>query len=154
VAPGIKTAHLDKTGQVLKWVSIALTILGAADAIYLLVLKYSQSEAMCVGSHGCITVNNSSYSMIYGIPVSLLGLIAYLAIGASLILESYWKHAHNHGPLLTFGATLIGVIFSAYLTWIELLIIHATCPFCLISAVVISIIFILAVIRLVRQNIH
>jgi len=152
VASVIKTSHQGKIGHVLKWVSFALTILGSVDAIYLLVLKYTQSEAMCVGSHGCITVNNSTYSMIYGLPISLIGLIGYLCIGVALLLEPYWKLVNEQSPLFIFGASLIGVIFSAYLTWIELYIIHAICPFCVASAVIITFIFILAVIRLIRQS--
>ena len=152
MAARIKPPRQDKARQTLNWVSFILTFLGAADAVYLLVLKYTQSEAMCIGNHGCITVNNSSYSLIYGIPVSLWGLIGYLCIGAALFLEPHWKLMHEQGPLFIFGASLIGVIFSAYLTWIELYVIHAICPFCMASAILITLIFILAVIRLVKQT--
>ena len=141
----------DKTGNTLRWVTLALAFLGAADAIYLLVLKYTQAEVMCIGNHGCITVNNSSYSTIYGIPVSLLGLLAYLAIAGILLLEPRWKPAAKHGPLAVFGLSLAGVGFSAYLTYIEYYVIFAVCPFCIASAILITIVFILAIIRLVRQ---
>ena len=152
MAHRIKHTLKSNTDPILKQTSIVLAILGFADAVYLLVLKYTQSEALCVGNHGCITVNTSSYSMIYGIPISLWGLIGYLCIGTALFLESHWRLMHEQGPLFTFGASLIGVIFSAYLTWIELYVIHATCPFCVASAILITLIFILAVIRLVKQT--
>lgn len=131
---------------------LVTAFLGAADSIYLLVLKYTQAESMCIGNHGCITVNNSSYSMIYGIPVSLLGLFAYLAIAIVFLLEKKWKPAGSYGPVTIFGLTLTGVLFTTYLTYIELYVIHAVCPFCILSAVLIGILFILAIIRLVRQN--
>jgi uncharacterized membrane protein len=141
----------DKTGSALRWATIALALLGSADAIYLLVLKYTQAEIMCIGNHGCITVNNSSYSVIYGIPVSLLGLLAYLAIAGILVLEPRWKPAEKQGPLAVFGLSLAGVGFSAYLTYVEFYVIFAVCPFCITSAILITLIFILAIIRLVRQ---
>ena len=147
----MKPSHPGMLGESLRWTSLALSILGAADAIYLLVLKYTQDEAMCIGNYGCISVNNSSYSMIYGIPVSLLGLLAYLAVTAMLLLESHWELARLRGPLVVFGIGLTGVLFSAYLTYLEYFVIYAVCPFCIASALLIALIFILSIIRLVRQ---
>ena len=151
MASRIKPSRIDKLDNALRWTGIVLSILGVVDAIYLLVLKYTQAEAMCIGNHGCITVNNSPYSVIYGIPVSLLGLLAYLAITAILLLESRWNLAAERGPLAVFGLSLTGVLFSAYLTYIEYFVIFAVCPFCIASAILITLIFLLSIIRLVRQ---
>jgi uncharacterized membrane protein len=148
----MSTSSKDKSEPIFKWASIVLAFLGAADAIYLLVLKYTQLEALCVGNHGCITVNNSLYSEIYGIPVSVFGIAAYLAIAGILLLEPRLKLAKENGPLAIFGISLAGVAFSAYLTWLEFYIIHAVCPFCIASAIIITLIFILAIIRLVKQT--
>jgi uncharacterized membrane protein len=106
---------------------------------------------MCLGNGGCSTVNSSSYSELFGIPVSVYGLLAYLAIITIILLEPRWKLAATQGPLALFGITLGGVLFSAYLTYIEYFVIFAVCPFCIISAVVITLLFILAIIRLVIQ---
>ena len=140
--------NLEKT---IKLISMGLAFLGVADSIYLLVLKYTQAEVMCIGNHGCLTVNNSSYSMIYGIPVSLIGILGYLCIAGTLFLENRLKFFKEQGALLVFGEALVGVIFSAYLTWIEISVLHAACPFCVGSAVIIFLIFILAVVRLIKQ---
>jgi len=152
MAHPLKPTRTDKSARALYWASLVLAVLGAADAVYLLVLKYTQLEAMCVGSHGCITVNNSPYSMVYGIPVALLGLLGFLCIGVILGLESRWRLAAEYGPMLVFGGGLIGVLYSAYLTYLEYAVIHAFCPFCVASAIIVTLIFILAVIRLVRQT--
>jgi len=152
MAHQLKNNHTDKTESILKWAMIALSVLGTLDAIYLLVLKYTQSEAMCVGNHGCITVNNSQYSVIYGIPVSVFGILAYIAIAALVLLESHIQFVHENGPLADFGISLGGVVFSAYLTYLEFYVIHAVCPFCVTSAITITVIFILAVIRLIKQT--
>ena len=142
----------DGTDQIMKGSSITLAILGAVDSIYLLVLKYKQLEAMCIGNHGCITVSNSSYSEIYHTPIAFFGLIGYICIGVLLYLEPRWKLTREQGPLVVFGAALVGVLFSAYLTYLELYVIHAICPFCVASAIIITLIFILAIIRLVKQT--
>jgi uncharacterized membrane protein len=142
----------DKTAPYFYWGSVALTILGAADALYLWIYKLTGNTGMCLGNGGCHDVNFSPYSEIYGIPVSVLGLAAYLVILAILLLEPRYKFIKANGPLAIFGISLAGVAFSAYLTYLELYVIFAVCPFCVISAVIIVLIFILAIIRLVKQT--
>lgn len=151
MAHRIKPVRKDKSEPLLKWASFALACLGAADAIYLLVLKFTQLEKLCIGNYGCITVNNSIYSEIYGIPVSLFGILAYVVIAGIILLEPHLKLAKENGPLVIFGISLAGVAFSAYLTWIEFYVIRAACPFCLASAIFITLLFLLAVIRLGKQ---
>jgi len=136
----------------LRWASIILTILGMADAIYLYIYKLSSNDKMCLGSGDCATVNYSRYSEVYGIPVALLGLLAYLAMFAILTLERRTPILEENGNLLIFGISLVGVLFSAYLTYIELFVINAVCPFCVISAIVITLIFIVSIIRLAKPQ--
>lgn len=136
----------------LRLASIVLAVLGAADSLYLLILKYSHNDKMCLGSGDCSTVNLSSYSEIYGIPISLLGLLAYLVLVAILVLEPRLQILRENGALAAFGIGLAGVGYSAYLTYVELYVIHAVCPFCVFSAVAMTLIFILAIIRLVKQT--
>ena len=152
MAHRIMNSRTGKIESTLRWAMIALSILGTLDAIYLLILKYTQSEAMCVGNHGCITVNNSQYSVVYGIPVSVFGILAYIAIAGIVLLESRIQFIQENGPLAAFGISLGGVVYSAYLTYLEFYVIHAVCPFCMASAITITVIFILAIIRLIKQT--
>jgi uncharacterized membrane protein len=151
MASRMKNNTPPKTNHALRWVSILLSFLGAADALYLWIYKLSSNDKMCLGSGDCHTVNYSSYSTIYGIPVAFLGLLAYLVILAILLLEPRWKLAATSGPLAVFGMGLVGFLFSAYLTLIEFFVIHAVCPFCVASAGVMTLIFSLAIIRLVKN---
>jgi len=151
MANRIKNTPKNKGDQIFKWTSIILAFLGAADAVNLLVLKLTQWKVICGGVHACLTVNNSVYSEIYGIPVSAFGILAYLVIAGIGLLESRWKLAGEYGPLAIFGVSLAGVAFSAYLTYIEFFVLHAVCPYCLASAIIITVIFIIAIIRLIRQ---
>jgi uncharacterized membrane protein len=141
----------DKTDPAFYWVTFILACLGFLDSTYLLVYKLTNNPSMCLGSGGCHNVNFSPYSEIGGIPVSVYGMIAYLVIAGILLLEPRFKIAQDNGSLAIFGISLAGVAFSAYLTWIEIYVIHAICPFCVASAVIISLIFILAIIRLIKQ---
>ena len=136
----------------LRWASVILTILGIMDATYLYIYKLSSNDRMCLGSGDCATVNYSRYSEVYGIPVALLGLLAYLIILGISILEIRTTFFKTNANLLIFGISLVGVLFSAYLTYIELFVIFAVCPFCVISAILITLIFILSIIRLMRPQ--
>lgn len=142
----------DKTSLALFWSSIVLAILGAADAIYLLIYKLTGNNQMCLGNGGCHDVNFSPFSEIYGIPVSVFGISAFLSILCILVLEKRLKVTEKYGPLVIFGICLGGVVFTAYLTYLEVYIIHAICPFCVASAVLITLLFILAIIRLGKQT--
>jgi uncharacterized membrane protein len=148
----IKKPRTDKTDLALFWGSVVLAILGALDAIYLLIFKLTGSNQMCLGSGGCHDVNFSPYSVIYGIPVSVFGISAFLAVLCILFLEGRIKIVKEYGPLAIFGISLGGVAFSAYLTYLEIYVIHAVCPFCLASAITITFLFILAILRLVKQT--
>jgi uncharacterized membrane protein len=141
-----------KMTKKLNWVSMILAVIGILDSVYLLIYKITNNYAMCLGSGDCSTVNASRYSTIYGIPVSLLGILAYLAILIFLILEFRNLFSSDNSNLLVFGISLVGVLFSAYLTYIEFYVIHAVCPFCIVSAIVITLIFIISIIKLVKAS--
>jgi uncharacterized membrane protein len=133
------------------WTTLILAGIGLIDSVYLLIFKLSNNNAMCLGNGDCATVNASRYSELYGIPVSLLGVLAYLVIIILVFFELRNLFTKDNSNLLVFGVSLVGVLFSAYLTYIEYFVIFAVCPFCVVSAIVISAIFILSTIRLVKN---
>lgn len=132
------------------WTTIILSLLGLFDSIYLYIYKLSKNNAMCLGSGDCATVNSSPYSMLYGIPVSVLGIIAYLVILILLFFELKEIFFRENSNYIVFGISLIGVLFSTYLTYVEYFVIFAVCPFCVASAIIIVIIFIISIIRLIK----
>lgn len=136
--------------DLLHFASLILAGLGALDATYLSYIKLAHVEAICRGVGNCEAVNNSVYSEIYGIPIALFGLAAYLAIVAILAIEPRFTLLQDYGPLAVFGLALTGTLYSAYLTYVELFVIHAVCPYCVTSALLITGILVLAVMRLVR----
>jgi uncharacterized membrane protein len=130
---------------------IGLAILGLLVSIYMTIYKVTNNEAMCIGSGGCSTVNASRYSEVSGIPVALIGVGGYAAILALLFLERRPGFFQENGTMMLFGISLVGFLFTLYLIYVEIKLIHALCPFCLASQTVMTILFILSVTRLIRQ---
>ena len=137
-----------------KWLyraSIALVILGVLVSIYMTVYKLTSNDSMCLGSGDCSTVNASRYSEVNGIPVAAIGIVGYLAILATLFFENRNSFFRQNGPLMVFGMALTGFLFTVWLIYVEIALIKALCPFCITSQISMTIIFIIAVIRLIRQ---
>ncbi len=134
----------------LRWTSLGLAVLGALDASYLTYIKLAHVVALCRGVGDCESVNNSVYSQVYGFPIAILGLGAYLAIAAVLALEPRLPRLREYGPLAVFGLALTGTLYSAYLTYVELFVIHAVCPYCVASALFMVGLLVLALLRLAR----
>lgn len=129
---------------------IALNIIGALDAAYLTWVKVVEN-GICSVSSGCEVVNTSQYSSIAGIPVAVLGGGAYLLMLAVLLLEKRSVFFELNGPLIVFGLSLAGVLYSVYLTYLEIYVIRAICPFCVLSAIVLTLILILSAGRVQRS---
>lgn len=129
---------------------IILSILGLLVAGYLVFFKLFPTSALCVGAGGCETVNTSVYSEVLGIPVAALGALAYAAMLTLLTLENRLAFLSEWGPMLVFGLALAGTLYSAYLTYIELAVIHAVCPYCVASAVIITLLLVTSAVRLRR----
>ncbi len=137
----------------LRWGSLALAVVGIIDSIYLTYIKIVHARALfCAAGGGCDTVNSSPYSEINGIPIALLGLGMYVLVAAVLIFEDRVALAELYGRQAVFGLALTGTLYSAYLTYLELYVIHAICPYCVVSAIVVVSILILSIIRLVKSD--
>ena len=135
--------------------SIVLAVIGLLVAAYMTVYAITSNDNMCVGSKDCSVVNASRYSKInlagFDVPVAVIGMIGYAAILAVLLLERRMDFLQENGTLVLFGLSLMGFLFTLYLIYVEIALIKAYCPFCITSQTVMTIIFILSVIRLVRQ---
>jgi uncharacterized membrane protein len=106
---------------------------------------------MCVGSHDCSVVNASKYSEVNGIPVAVIGMIGYTTLLGILLLEQKPGFFKDNGTMLFFGITLIGFFFTVWLVYVEITLLKAYCPFCITSQISMTLIFILSVVRVIRQ---
>ena len=110
-----------------------MSLLGLFVSAYLYLYKIGRIGTLACGSGGCETVQTSPWSRIAGVEVALIGVIGYalLFVLAMLALQL---------SALAAG----GVLFTAYLTWLELFVIHAICRWCVGSAVIIVTVLVLA----------
>jgi uncharacterized membrane protein len=135
----------------LKQVIVALTVIGVLVSIYMTIFKLTDNESMCLGLGGCSIVNASGYSEVYGIPVAAVGVLGYLGILAALYLEGRSGFFQSNGSMIQFGLTLTGFLFTVWLIFVEVALLKAYCPFCITSQVAMTLIFILTVIRVIKQ---
>ena len=119
--------------------AIVLALIGVADSLYLLTVHWGWWSAVCLGVGNCEVVNASIYSELLGIPVALLGALTY--IGLIVLGAMIWKDIFaEYARLVRFLIAAIGVVFSAYLTYIELFVLHEICPWCVLSATLVTLI--------------
>ncbi len=135
-------------GRYLWLTSLIAAIVGLVDSIYLTWIKLADKTAACSNIGDCEAVNNSQYSEIGGIPIALLGAGAFLLILILLVLEQRWPEQTVNMRLGIFGLSLTGTLYSGYLTYLEIAVLRAICPFCVVSAIAIFVILTAGLVRL------
>jgi uncharacterized membrane protein len=127
------------------WLMRLLALAGLGVSGYLTWTHLTNQAIACGGSQDCDLVQQSAYSTVLGIPVALLGMLAYVTLLALLFLRGRLPEVWDaYIPLAVFGISLIGVLYSAYLTYLEIYVIYAICRWCVSSAVIITAIFLLS----------
>jgi uncharacterized membrane protein len=117
--------------------------LGVGVAVYIAIADSGGGAPTCLtGGSGCETVADSSYSHLLGVNVAVFGIVGYVLLLASAFFVS--DTARFGGFVVALG----GFGFSVYLTWIELFKIEAICEWCVASAVLMTILFLLNATRL------
>ena len=118
--------------------------LGIGVATYIAIAESGGGSPVCLaGSHGCATVAKSSYSHVAGVNIAVFGIVGYCLLLASAFFAN---------DLARFGGFLValgGFGYSVFLTYIELFKIEAICQWCVASAVLMTILFLLSATRLI-----
>jgi uncharacterized membrane protein len=130
--------------------SFAVLALAILISGYLSYLKIDNTPAVCLagGAFDCGTVLNSAYSELGGIPIAWLGLAVNLTVTVLLLLEPRVGFLREYAVTLIFGLVLFAFLFSVYLVYVQAAIIQAYCPWCLTHELLITILFVLSIIRL------
>lgn len=114
-----------------------LALLGMFDSAYLWIERLSGGELICPVGGGCATVQSSSYATLLGVPVAAIGVGGYAALLGVALLA---LHTEQLAGLPTRALLLImasgGVLFSLYLTYLQVAIIGAICFWCVTSALI------------------
>lgn len=119
-------------------------VLGIGIATYITIADSGGGAPACLaGGGGCETVASSSYSHIAGVNIAVFGIVGYVLLFASAFF------ANDAARFGGFAVSLGGFGFSVYLTYLEIFKIEAICQWCVSSAVVMTILFLLNATRLI-----
>jgi len=132
-----------KLPAVLATAAVVLALAGTALSGYLAFENLRGETGVCVGVHGCSTVQNSRYGKPFGIPISVPGLMLYATL---VVLAVAWlRDFAGRRPeiaLAGFLGTFGGLLVSGYLTAIEAFVLDAWCSYCIVSALLVVALFI------------
>ena len=115
-----------------------LALLGLFDASYLVLERaLGNSGVFCPIGGGCTVVQESAYSVVLGVPVAYIGVAGYAALLAVALLAlsaDTLAGVHVSGLLLALAS--LGLLFSLYLSYLQLFEIKAICFWCVVSALI------------------
>jgi len=136
-----------------KYLLLALSLAGLFDSIYLLWEYTSPAHPMVCMGGGCDAVRASAYSHLGGLPVPVYGIVMYAFLAFLIFLYpllpvSTARLSENAVALISGVAFL----FSVYLTGIEAFALHSWCLWCVLSALLVTAIFILALVDRARPG--
>ena len=106
---------------------------GLADATYLTVQALTGETLTCGGSPDCFRVLGSSYAKLGGIPMAMLGALAYFT---AFTLATFAAFGYVWAP--KFLALVAGAMFfmTLWLLYVQAFLLHAYCRYCLFSAAI------------------
>ena len=131
------------TDRHLRMAIAVLALAGAAVSAYLVYSRYSGTRLVCT-TGGCETVQHSKYAKVAGIPVAVLGLVAYLTVFATAL------SARIEAAAIGVAVVLGGLAFGIYLIVIQVAVIDAICQWCLASDVILALLAVVSAERLRR----
>lgn len=143
----VKESRSQRTSDARVLVAVMLmSSIGMGLMGYLAFVHFSGGEgSACTYSayFSCDAVSKSRYAKFLGVPISLIGLLFFSSfIGLALVLRRgssrFWPRA-----LLVAGSGWC-VLYGLYLTYVELFVLQAVCPFCVASLALYLLIFLLS----------
>ena len=131
-----------------------IALIGVFVSLYLTLYKLGYIGTLACGTGGCETVQLSKWGDFLGVPVAGWGVVFYGVVLALAVAGVQERFAGSR--LLTTVLTLVtgwGVLFTLWLTYLELFVIHAICRWCVGSATMTVLLFALALLewRVIRD---
>ena len=110
-----------------------VAVIGLADATYLTVQALTGETLSCGGSPDCFRVLGSSYAKVGGIPVAMLGALAYFTV---FTFATFAAFGYRHAP--KFLVLIAGLMFlmTLWLLYVQAFLLHTYCRYCLFSAAI------------------
>ena len=133
------------------WSVPVLALLGAGVAGYLAFVEITGAQAVCGPVGDCNTVQQSEYARLFGLPVAILGVGEYLGMAVIWTAAARGEATmSNLAWLVIWLMALLATLFSVYLTFLEPFVIGATCAWCIASALIVTLILLVATPRAAR----
>jgi uncharacterized membrane protein len=128
-----------------------LSLAGLFISAYLYLYKLGKIGGLACGTGGCETVQLSPWSRVAGVEVALIGVLGYAGLLALSLAALQPGLAARRWPATLLAVLAgVGVLFTGYLTYLELFVIHAICRWCVASGFVILAIFTVSLLDLRR----
>ena len=123
-----------------------LALAGIFISLYLTLYKIGVIGELSCSIGSCETVNTSKWSRFLGLPVAAWGLLFYLDLFAIALIGMFPRFENERViSIVLVAETVVGVLFSAWLTYLELAVLHAICIWCVTSAVIVTVILVVSV---------
>lgn len=113
--------------------SLVLAVVGLGLSAYLTYVHYNIDALVCSGG-GCELVQTSQYSEMFGIPIAIFGLLMFLTLIGAIVLREMRPETSDLVSTAILMILLTAVLYWAYLTWLELNVIHAICQWCVMTS--------------------
>jgi uncharacterized membrane protein len=125
-----------------------VALAGVFVSAYLWLYKLGVIGTLACGSGGCETVQLSPYSRFLGIEVALIGLLGYVGLLGLALLSLQPRFAVARWPVTALAVLSgAGLVFTLYLKYLELFVIGAICRWCVVSAVLIALFFLISLLE-------
>lgn len=138
-----------------------ISALAVLLSLYLTFAHYTTADPLCFSLFGigqdCDAVNQGAYSEIFGIPVASIGLLGFLLIfllslvklcDYDVVNEWMKEELAGYAHTVLFFLCFIGVVFAGYFTYVEAYVINTFCSLCLLTALLMLILFLISVVNL------
>ena len=130
---------------------VLLALVGLLIATYLWLYKIGLLGELKCGTGSCEYVQSSSYAELLGLPVALYGVAGYATLlGLGLAGLQPALASDRRVSVLLAALASVGFGFSLYLTAIELFVLHAICRWCVASAMIMTVTWVLSLADLRR----
>jgi len=126
-----------------------LSVVGAGISAYLTYIHYQGISPVCLPNMKCDVVLSSPYAVMWNVPISILGMAMYLVLACLGFWFFRVKHeSQSLVALEMYVLALAGMLFTGYLYYLEIFVLHAFCTWCVASSIVMFAILVLSIFNL------